>query len=305
MMLSLLTDLKCLSTYTLDDLKLKYDNVITKLTDEYDRERAERVVDYNYEALKREIVTLKERLADVNHKYATLEMDYKNQEDWATEFYPKLQVLVKEKRKLQDENDELQDAKRKLQKLTQLSSAPQLCSSSSSSSQVTQLSSSSSSSSSQVSQQAVQSSLHIRSKPPGKNRRTVELLQNGIVILLESGEFNMLLSRSNKKRGISFRIFHVSEPTLDITKKTRGVTFEGFPGDRVVTIDSFRIRSIYQRLGYGSALLQLICEWYRRCGTKLVVITSPTSAGRVFYQYNLFYYVDWKDLHLTLQVCLL
>ena len=130
-----------------------------------------------------------------------------------------------------------------------------------------------------------------------------EMMKEGLLVLLESRTFRLRVSRSNQKRGLRFHVYHHSDPTFDITKKTFGITFEGVPGDDVVSIDSFRIKRHYQRFGgWGSAILHIICDMYNGAGTRLIIITNYTAVGGSFYIKNRFVKQDWQDLYLYFQV---
>ena len=116
---------------------------------------------------------------------------------------------------------------------------------------------------------------------------------------MTNGLYDISITRSNNKRGLRFHIHHAQDKIFDLTKKTFGITIEGVPGDEIVCIDSFRIKNHYQRFGgWGSAILQIICEIYQEKGTHLIKITNPTAAGRTFYIRNNFVKQDWLDLHL-------
>jgi GNAT superfamily N-acetyltransferase len=81
-----------------------------------------------------------------------------------------------------------------------------------------------------------------------------------------------------------------------IVADSYGISLGGVPGDHMVDIDKYNIKSAYRRKGHGREIMSRLVQWYGHMGTRGFRVSSPSSTGIPFYRKIGFVREDTLDL---------
>lgn len=102
-----------------------------------------------------------------------------------------------------------------------------------------------------------------------------------VLVHLEENGYDLRGFKSNQVGGIRFV---VRSGASVLCEADGGLSFSAMPGRDEVFLDHMNVVARHARKGHGTNILKICIAWYKRGGTKSLVVTNPSSLGKKLYK---------------------